>query len=65
MSGPGKALLFDIDGTLADASAAGVATIGMRTSLGHDDLIAAGAVRTAASFDDPELVRLVGATLNW
>jgi hypothetical protein len=37
----------------------------MRTSLGHDDLVAAGAVSTAADFDDPELVRLVGKTMDW
>lgn len=47
------------------ASAAGIATIGMRTSLGHADLVAAGAVCTAASFEDPELMGLVGKTMNW
>jgi HAD superfamily hydrolase (TIGR01509 family) len=44
------------------ASAAGIATIGMRTSLSHADLIAAGAFMTAKSFDDPELVKLVALT---
>jgi HAD superfamily hydrolase (TIGR01509 family) len=47
------------------ASAAGIATIGIRTSLSHDEMVAAGAVATAKSFDDPELVRLVDATMNW
>ena len=47
------------------ASAAGIATIGIRTSLGHADMVAAGAVMTARSFDDPELLRLVGTTMNW
>ena len=47
------------------ASAAGIATIGMRTSLGHGDLLAAGAVCTAATFEDPELVGLIGKTMNW
>ena len=47
------------------ASAAGIATIGMRTSLAHADLVAAGAVMTAKSFEDPELVRIVGAAMNW
>ena len=47
------------------ASAAGLATIGIRTSLGHADVVAAGAVMTAKSFDDPELLRLVGTTMNW
>jgi phosphoglycolate phosphatase len=50
---------------IKSASGAGIATIGMRTSLGHDDLVAAGAVSTAADFDDPELVRLVGKTMDW
>ena len=47
------------------ASAAGIATIGIRTSLAHADMVAAGAVTTAANFDDPELARMVGATMNW
>ena len=47
------------------ASAAGIATIGIRTSLGHADMVAAGAVMTAKSFEDPELLRLVGTTMNW
>ena len=47
------------------AAAAGIATIGMRTSLAHADLVAAGAVMTAKSFEDPELVRIVGAAMNW
>lgn len=47
------------------ASAAGIATIGMRTSLRHSDLIAAGALGTAASFEDPELVKLVAQKMDW
>ena len=47
------------------ASAAGIATIGMRTSLSHTDMVAAGAVTTAANFDDPELLRVVGAAMGW
>lgn len=47
------------------ASAAGIATVGIRTSLSHADMIEAGAVLTAKSFDDPELLRLVAATMNW
>ena len=47
------------------ASAAGISTIGIRTSLAHADMVAAGAVTTAANFDDPELLKLVGATMNW
>lgn len=51
-------------GVLA-ASAAGIATIGIRTSLGHADLIEAGALATAENFDDPKLIDLVAATMNW
>jgi HAD superfamily hydrolase (TIGR01509 family) len=47
------------------ASAAGIATIGIRTSLVHGDLVAAGAVCSAENFDDPELVQLVAETMNW
>ena len=50
---------------IQSAAAAGIATIGMRTSLGHADMVAAGAVMTAKNFDDPELVRMVGSTMNW
>ncbi len=50
---------------IQSASTAGIATIGIRTSLSHADMVAAGAVMTARTFDDPELVRLVGTTMNW
>lgn len=63
---PGLSLAFeDSRSGVQSASAAGIATIGMRTSLGHADLVAAGAVSTAENFDDPELVRMVGKTMNW
>jgi HAD superfamily hydrolase (TIGR01509 family) len=47
------------------ASSAGIATIGIRTALSHDDMIAAGAVMTAKAFDDPELLSFVAATMDW
>jgi HAD superfamily hydrolase (TIGR01509 family) len=50
---------------IKSASAAGIATVGIRTSLSHADMIEAGAVLTAKSFDDPELLRLVASTMNW
>jgi HAD superfamily hydrolase (TIGR01509 family) len=63
---PDLSLAFeDSRSGVQSASAAGIATIGIRTSLGHADLVAAGAVTTAAAFDDPELVRLVATTMNW
>ena len=50
---------------IQSASAAGITTIGIRTSLGHEDLVAAGARMTAKTFDDPELIKLVATTMNW
>jgi phosphoglycolate phosphatase len=47
------------------ASSAGIATVGIRTSLSHVDMVAAGAVMTAGAFDDPELLKFVAATMNW
>jgi HAD superfamily hydrolase (TIGR01509 family) len=47
------------------ASAAGIATAGIRTSLSHDELMEAGAVLTAPDFDDPELMKWVATVLNW
>jgi phosphoglycolate phosphatase len=47
------------------ASAAGIATIGIRTSLSHADMVAAGAVMTAKAFDDPKLLDFVAAAMNW
>lgn len=47
------------------ASAAGIATIGIRTGLSHDDMIAAGAVMTARAFDDPALLDFVAAAMDW
>lgn len=40
---------------IASASAAGIATIGLRSSLGHDALISAGASDSIADFTDPGL----------
>ena len=50
---------------IQSASAAGIATIGIRTSLTHADMIAAGATTTAANFDGLELLKLVSATMDW
>jgi HAD superfamily hydrolase (TIGR01509 family) len=47
------------------ASSAGIAAIGIRTSLGHADMIAAGAVISAKAFDDPELLKFVAVVMNW
>jgi HAD superfamily hydrolase (TIGR01509 family) len=50
---------------IKSASAAGIATVGIRTSLSHADMIEAGAVLTARSFEDPKLLGLVAAKMNW
>jgi HAD superfamily hydrolase (TIGR01509 family) len=47
------------------ASSAGIPTIGIRTSLSHADMVAAGAVMSAKDFDDPQLLEFVTATMNW
>ncbi|MEA2893881.1 MAG: hypothetical protein QOI05_4674 [Bradyrhizobium sp.] len=47
------------------ASSAGIATIGIRTSLSHADMVAAGAVMTAEAFDDPKLLEFVATAMNW
>ena len=50
---------------IKSACAAGITTIGMRTSLSHADLVEAGSLMTAGSFEDPELMKLVAATMGW
>lgn len=63
---PDLSLAFeDSRSGIQSASAAGITTIGMRTSLGHTDLVEAGALTTAENFDDPELVKLVAAKMSW
>jgi phosphoglycolate phosphatase len=47
------------------ASSVGIATIGIRTSLTHVDMVGAGAVMSAKAFDDPQLLEFVAATMNW
>src|SRR3954466_1818959 len=43
------------------AFAAGIPTIGIRTSLTHADMVVAGAVMSAKAFDDPQLLEFVAA----
>jgi HAD superfamily hydrolase (TIGR01509 family) len=63
---PGASVAFeDSRSGVCSASSAGIATIGIQTSLSHHDMIAAGAVMTARTFDDPELLKFVAATMNW
>jgi HAD superfamily hydrolase (TIGR01509 family) len=50
---------------IKSACAAGITTIGIRTSLSHADMVEAGSRMTASTFEDPELMKLVAATMNW
>jgi HAD superfamily hydrolase (TIGR01509 family) len=47
------------------ASSAGIATVGITTSLSHADMVEAGAIMTARTFDDPGLMTFIAATMNW
>ena len=47
------------------AAAAGITTVGIRTSLSDAELTQAGAVATAKDFDDPGLARLIAAKMDW
>jgi HAD superfamily hydrolase (TIGR01509 family) len=63
---PDRSLAFeDSRSGIQAAAAAGIPTIGIRTSLADADMIAAGAVMTAKDFDDPELVEMVATRMNW
>jgi phosphoglycolate phosphatase len=63
---PERSLAFeDSRSGVQSAVAARIAAVGMRTSLGHADLVAEGAVMTADTFDDPQLIELVATTMNW
>lgn len=46
------------------ASTAGIATVGIRTSVDHAGLISAGAVATAADFSEPSLLAFVQTRLG-
>ncbi len=62
---PDRAVAFeDSRAGITAATAAGIVTVGMRTNLGHDDLIAAGAALTAAAFDEPDVLALVQKRLG-
>jgi beta-phosphoglucomutase-like phosphatase (HAD superfamily) len=50
---------------IRSASGAGIATVGLRTSLSHADLVEAGAILTAPAFDDRDLMTWLAATMDW
>ncbi len=47
------------------ATAAGIPTIGIRTSLSDADLVAAGAIASASAFDEPDLLARLAAAMAW
>ena len=47
------------------ATAAGIPTIGVRTSLSHADLVGAGAIASASAFDDPALLARLASVMEW
>ena len=49
---------------IASATAAGLATVGIRTSLPHAELVAAGATLSAAGYDEPALLAFIAATVS-
>ena len=49
---------------IASARAAGLATVGIRTSLVHEDLAAAGASLSVAAYDEPELLAFIAARVE-
>ena len=49
---------------IASATAAGIATIGIRTSLNDAELREAGAVLSADGYDDPAVLDLIGRTVS-
>lgn len=63
---PDRSVAFeDSRSGIKSACAAGITTIGIRTSLSHADLVEAGSRMTASTFEDPELMKLVAATMGW
>jgi HAD superfamily hydrolase (TIGR01509 family) len=50
---------------IRSASSAGIATVGLRTSLSHADLVEAGALLTAPAFDDRDLTTWLAAMMDW
>jgi HAD superfamily hydrolase (TIGR01509 family) len=63
---PASSMAFeDSRSGVQSAAAAGIATVGMRTGLSHEDLVAAGAVVTAPDFADAELLDRLAAKMGW
>ncbi len=64
-SAAGSIAFEDSRSGVQSAAAAGIPTIGMRTTLGHADLVAAGAIASASAYDDPDLLARVATAMAW
>lgn len=63
---PETSIAFEDSRTgVQSATAAGIPTVGIRTSLSHADLVASGAVTSASAFDDPALLERLANALAW
>ncbi|MFK4385409.1 HAD family hydrolase [Bradyrhizobium sp. USDA 223] len=63
---PQASIAFEDSRTgVQSATAAGIPTVGIRTSLSHSDLVGAGAVTSASSFDDPTLLARLASAMAW
>ncbi|QOZ11482.1 HAD family phosphatase [Bradyrhizobium sp. CCBAU 51765] len=63
---PETSIAFEDSRTgVQSATAAGIPTIGIRTSLSHADLVGAGAVTSASAFDDPTLLAHLASAMAW
>ena len=47
------------------AAAAGIPTIGIRTTLAHVDLVGAGAIASASAYDDLDLLARLATAMTW
>ncbi|ULK96037.1 HAD-IA family hydrolase [Bradyrhizobium sp. I71] len=63
---PETSIAFEDSRTgVQSATAAGIPTVGIRTSLSHADLVASGAVTSASAFDDPALLARLANAMTW
>lgn len=63
---PETSIAFEDSRTgVQSATAAGIPTVGIRTSLSHADLVASGAVTSASAFDDPALLARLANAMAW
>lgn len=63
---PQASIAFEDSRTgVQSATAAGIPTVGIHTSLSHADLVGAGAVASASAFDDPTLLARLERAMAW